>query len=91
MEWDKDYILIQVDRQTLLKLDLSVADPVRTTWPNPFTNDKKCLGFSGFDETFGWGKFMGNNLKSLKGSWWNIMYEDFQAAFAQDKGCISYR
>lgn len=41
MEWDKDYILIQVDRQTLLKLDLSVADPVRTTWPNPFTNDKK--------------------------------------------------
>lgn len=43
MEWDKDYILIQVDRQTLLKLDLSVADPVRTTWPNPFTNDKKCL------------------------------------------------
>ncbi|CAJ1426407.1 unnamed protein product [Effrenium voratum] len=41
LEWDKDFVIIRVDRQELLKLDLSVADPVRTTWPNPFTSDKK--------------------------------------------------
>lgn len=41
MEWDKDFITISVDRQEVLRLDLSVADPVRTSWPNPFTNDKK--------------------------------------------------
>ena len=47
MEWDKDFITISVDRQEVLRLDLSVADPVRTSWPNPFTNDKKWLGFAG--------------------------------------------
>jgi len=47
MEWDKDFITISVDRQEVLRLDLSVADPVRTSWPNPFTNGKKWLGFKG--------------------------------------------
>jgi hypothetical protein len=50
MEWDKDFITISVDRQEVLRLDLSVADPLRTSWPNPFTNDKKWLGLRGVGE-----------------------------------------
>lgn len=40
MEWDKDFIEIRVDGETLLKLDLKVANPERTSWPNPFVRDK---------------------------------------------------
>jgi len=40
MEWDKNFVSVRVDRQEIMKLDLSVADPVRTSWPNPFTSDK---------------------------------------------------
>ena len=50
MEWDKDFVTISVDRQEVLRLDLSVADPLRTSWPNPFTNDKKWLGLRGAGE-----------------------------------------
>ena len=41
MEWDKDFVSMRVDRQEVMRLELSVANPERTTWPNPFTNDKK--------------------------------------------------
>lgn len=41
LEWDSDFIQIRVDGETLLKVDLKVADAVRTSWPNPFTRAKK--------------------------------------------------
>ncbi|CAK9083244.1 3-1 [Durusdinium trenchii] len=41
LEWDEEFISIRVDRQELLRLDLTVADPVRTSWPNPFKSGKK--------------------------------------------------
>mmetsp|Transcript_129084 Transcript_129084/g.306221 ORF Transcript_129084/g.306221 Transcript_129084/m.306221 type:complete len:501 (-) Transcript_129084:15-1517(-) len=41
LEWDKDFMEIRVDGEAILKVDLSVADPQRTSWPNPFTQGKK--------------------------------------------------
>ncbi|CAK8997755.1 unnamed protein product [Durusdinium trenchii] len=41
LEWDERFIEIRVDGESLLKVDLSVADPQRTSWPNPFTRNKK--------------------------------------------------
>jgi len=41
LEWDEDKITIRIDTEDILELQLSVADPIRTSWPNPFTNDKK--------------------------------------------------
>ncbi|CAK8997370.1 3-1 [Durusdinium trenchii] len=40
LEWDERFIEIRVDGESLLKVDLSVADPQRTSWPNPFTRNK---------------------------------------------------
>eukprot|EP00931_Biecheleriopsis_adriatica_P123083 TRINITY_DN98149_c0_g1_i1.p1 TRINITY_DN98149_c0_g1~~TRINITY_DN98149_c0_g1_i1.p1 ORF type:complete len:499 (+),score=84.60 TRINITY_DN98149_c0_g1_i1:132-1499(+) len=36
LEWDEKFIVIRVDSEEFFKLDVAVADPVRTTWPNPF-------------------------------------------------------
>ncbi|CAE7560095.1 bglA [Symbiodinium sp. CCMP2592] len=41
LEWDEDFIEIRIDGEVILKLDLSVADSKRTSWPNPFTEGKK--------------------------------------------------
>ncbi|CAE7938386.1 Slc8b1 [Symbiodinium sp. KB8] len=41
MEWDKEFVSLSVDRKEIMRLDLAVADPERTTWPNPFTSEDK--------------------------------------------------
>eukprot|EP00440_Ansanella_granifera_P067965 gb/GFBE01073729.1/.p1 GENE.gb/GFBE01073729.1/~~gb/GFBE01073729.1/.p1 ORF type:complete len:480 (+),score=85.88 gb/GFBE01073729.1/:1-1440(+) len=40
LEWDEKFVIIRVDGEEMFRVDLSVADPQRTTWPNPFTNKK---------------------------------------------------
>jgi len=59
MEWDSDFIEVRIDGETILKVDLKVADAERTSWPNPFTRAKKFFmilnlaigGHSGGDAT----------------------------------------
>jgi len=41
MEWDTEFVSLSVDRKEIMRLDLSVANPERTTWPNPFTSESK--------------------------------------------------
>eukprot|EP00931_Biecheleriopsis_adriatica_P098608 TRINITY_DN7261_c0_g1_i1.p1 TRINITY_DN7261_c0_g1~~TRINITY_DN7261_c0_g1_i1.p1 ORF type:complete len:595 (+),score=91.37 TRINITY_DN7261_c0_g1_i1:87-1871(+) len=41
MEWDEKFIAIRIDGEEITRLDLSAADPTRTSFPNPFTTNEK--------------------------------------------------